>query len=41
MDHSSNLHALDEVGKLRAQLSHYKKKAKKLEEKIEDHQLLE
>lgn len=32
---------IEELSKVRAQLSHYKKKTKKLEEKIEDHELLE
>ena len=33
--------SIDELSKVKEQLSHYKRKTKKLEEKIEDHQLLE
>lgn len=42
IDQSQNFDgAVAELEKLRVQVSHYKKKTRKLEEKIEDHQLLE
>jgi hypothetical protein len=41
IDQSHENSVIEELSKVRAQLSHYKRKTKKLEEKIEDHELLE